>query len=94
MANEYSKMLKMTDEQIIKHIDESSGYANPPQNYVSELWRRNQDKQIKEQAKQIEEQIKQTDILKRLTWWIFTFTLVVMISTFLQIAIALKWIEQ
>lgn len=78
MANAYTTMLKMTDEQIIKHIDKSSGYVNPPQNYVSELWRRNQ--------------ARETATMKRLTKVITWFTGIVLAATLLQLAIALCWI--
>ena len=80
MANDYSKMLGLSDKELIEKIEGFSNFINPPQNYVNELWRRNQ--------------AKQTNTLKCLTWWIFAFTFLVMVSTFVQLAITLKWIGQ
>lgn len=44
------------------------------------------------QELRIREQAKQTNTLKRLTWWIFGFTLVVTLAMLLNLAITLKWI--
>lgn len=38
------------------------------------------------------EQANQTNTIRRLTWWICVFTMIVVAATILQVAIALKWI--
>ena len=78
----YIEIWEEPDVKKLLEIFKTVGGRNlvPPSDFIQELWRR--------------EQAKQTNTLKRLTWWIFAFTFLVMISTLVQLAIALKWIGQ